>query len=48
MNEDQAKQIQASLYAITGELVRVEDIMAAHGTPDVAPTDALRSLGPDE
>lgn len=48
MDEEQARQIQASLYLMTGELVRVEDILAAHGKPDIAPIDALRSLGPDE
>lgn len=30
MDEEQARQIQASLYLMTGELVRVEDIIAAH------------------
>ena len=48
MSEEQARAIQASLYAITGELVRVEDIIAAHTTPDAAPSQASSTLGPDE
>lgn len=48
MSEEQARQIQASWYMMTGELVRIEDILAAHPSPDAAPKDALQSLGPDE
>lgn len=47
MDEEQARQIQASLYLMTGELVRVEDIIAAH-TRDTAPSDPLRTIGSDE
>ena len=48
MSEEQARQIQASWYMMTGELVRIEDILAAHQSPDAAPKDALQSIGPDE
>ena len=48
MTEAEALRIQASLYAMTGEIVPVNEILAAHGTPDAAPKDTLQSLGPDE
>ncbi len=48
MTEEQARAIQASLYAITGELVALADILAAHVEPDKAPLHATRTLGPDE
>lgn len=48
ITEEQARAIQASLFAITGELVRVEEILAANATPDEAPSQASSSLGPDE
>ena len=48
MTEAEALRIQANWYAMTGELVRLEDILVAHPSPDAAPKDALQSLGPDE
>jgi hypothetical protein len=48
MSEEQARAIQASLYAITGELVRVEEILVAAATPDEAPLQPSSTLGPDE
>lgn len=48
MTEAEALRIQASWYAMTGEIVPVNEILAAHNAPDAAPKDALQSLGPDE
>jgi len=48
MSEEQARAIQASLFAITGELVRVEEILAALEEITKAPSQASNSLGPDE
>jgi len=48
MTEEQARAVQASLYAITGELVRVEDILAALQELTKAPLQASSTLGPDE
>ena len=48
MTEEQARAIQASMYAITGELVRVEEIIAALQETIKAPLQASNTLGPDE
>jgi hypothetical protein len=48
MSEEQARAVQASLYAITGELVRVEEILVAALEVTKAPSQASSSLGPDE
>ena len=48
ITEEQARAIQASLFVITGELVRVEEILAALQEITKAPSQASSTLGPDE
>ena len=48
ITEEQARAIQASLFAITGELVRVEEILAALEEITKAPSQISSTLGPDE
>ena len=48
MTRAEAERIARTLYAVTGEMITVEQVLAAHNPPAEAPLQPERTLGPDE